>query len=108
MRSAPTVGSVTVLATEGPAARVLSIGRQAFPMATIGVLVGLVTLMSGWPYWRHHQLGAGLTIACCVALASAGWLLQTASRTWVCGVLLVGSALGWSLNWLSSWDSGPL
>lgn len=77
-------------------------------MVALGGVVAGLGLISGWPYWRHHPIAATITLCCCLTLVTSGLLLRTDQRTRACGAMLIGAGVAWSLNWLSSWNAGPL
>lgn len=77
----------------------------AFPVLT-GVLVGLVPLPAGWPYWGGHTVAATLAVIMPALLAAAGALLAQSAESRATGSLFIASALIYATAWVSARNAG--
>ncbi|GAA1862410.1 hypothetical protein GCM10009736_31920 [Actinomadura bangladeshensis] len=85
-------------------------GAETRRALAAGPAVAGLALLAGWPYWRQHPAAAVLTLAGCAAIAVAGVLLATGTRTRRTGLLFTAASLCWAVTWAASWDAsvGPI
>ena len=80
-------------------------GAESRRALVAGLAVAGLALLAGWPYWRHHPAAAVLTLAGCAAIAVAGVLLATGTRTRRTGLLFTAASLCWAVTWAASRDA---
>jgi signal transduction histidine kinase len=85
-------------------------GAETRRALVAGPAVAGLALPAGWPYWRDHPAAAAITLVGCAAIAMAGVLLATGTRTRRTGLLFAAASVCWAVNWAASWDAsvGPL
>lgn len=84
------------------AAQWRSISALLFP----AVLVGLIAVLVGSPYWPSHVLAGVLAFAMSATLAAAGFLLMLGTGSRKSGAFMVGAAFLSAVSWVSAWDRG--
>ncbi|MEU5992910.1 histidine kinase [Spirillospora sp. NPDC047418] len=80
-------------------------GAEARRALAAGAAVAGLALPAGWPYWRDHPAAAALTLVGCAAIAVAGVLLATGTRTRRTGLLFTAASLCWAVTWAASRDA---
>ncbi|NVI90240.1 sensor histidine kinase [Actinomadura sp. BRA 177] len=80
-------------------------GAETRRALAAGLAVAGLALLAGWPYWRDHPAAAVLTLAGCAAIAVAGVLLATGTRTRRTGLLFTAASLCWAVTWAASRDA---
>jgi hypothetical protein len=82
--------------------------RSISALSLRAVLVGLIALLAGIPYWLAHPLAGALAFAMSATLTAAGSLLALGTGSRKSGAFMIGAALLGAVSWVSAWNRGVL